>query len=131
MNQRIVYLIFVLGVVGACENNSHMTSPKTAQDSGIAGTVLIGPMRPGIRGQPSPDVPFAATIVVQDHNRRDVATLQSGKDGSFRIPLPPGNYWLNPMSPKPGAPPSASPVQVTVQLHRFTFVEIRYDTGLR
>lgn len=130
--QRFFFFIILIGLVVAGVYIWQVTMPTPPPDSGVEGIVLIGPVRPEVRNQSSPYVPFAATIVVQDQDRvNDLMTVQSGEDGVFRVLLPPGNYWLNPVSPNPGVPPSASPLQVTVEPHRFTYVEIHYDTGLR
>jgi len=120
-----------LGLVVACQWQA-TTQPPDLPDSGIEGVVLLGPTRPEIQGQTSSPVPFATSLVVQDRDRaRDLATIQSGPDGTFRVLLPPETYWLIPLVPDPGRPPTASPQQVLVEPHRFTRVEIHYDTGLR
>jgi hypothetical protein len=102
-------------------------------DSGVEGLVLIGPMCPVVQeGEPCPDEPFAATIVVRSgDDGKLVATLRSGDDGRFSVNLAPGEYVLVPLSPNEGAPPFASPVTVRVELHRFTQVTISYDSGIR
>lgn len=106
--------------------------PTSPSDSGLEGIVLIGPTRPEGRDLSSSYEPFAATIVVQNQDRtNDLMTVRTGQNGTFRVLLPPGNYWINPIAPNPGAPPSASPMPVVVEPHRFTVVEVRFDTGLR
>lgn len=100
--------------------------------SGVDGRVLIGPICPVMRAdEPCPDRPFAATIVVRDAGGRDVATVRSGADGRFRVALPPGGYTLVPLSPNPGTPPYASPQLAAVEPGRYTFVTVRYDSGIR
>jgi hypothetical protein len=107
--------------------------PLAEADSGIVGRVVTGPTCPVEQaGQTCPDEPLVATLVVRDRGSdRDVRTLQSGEDGQFRASLAPGEYWLVPISPNPGAPPYAEPIAVTVAQGRYTYVTVRYDSGIR
>jgi hypothetical protein len=133
MTRRILYLIISISLVTTCKNTRQSAISRPPSDSGIEGIVLIGPISPEIQNYSKKSyVPFVATIVVQDHNRtHNLATVHSGYDGTFRVFLSPGNYWLNPISPNPGIPPSATPLQVIVKPHSLTNVKIHYDTGLR
>jgi hypothetical protein len=123
----VVVLDFVIGCQWLAS-----AQPADPGDSGIEGLVLLGPTKPVMRQETPSVVPFATTLVVQDGDRRrDLMTIQSGGDGTFRVPLPPGAYWIVPRVPEPGRPPIAEPSRVLVEPHRFTRVEIHYDTGLR
>jgi hypothetical protein len=129
---RMAAVTLLLSCQSGTNINANQDSmPAPSPDSGIEGIVLIGPLKPEVRDQSPTYAPFAATIVVQDDNRHNLVTVRSGQDGTFRIPLLPGNYWLNPISPNPGVPPIAHPFKVTVEVHHFTHVKIHYDTGLR
>jgi hypothetical protein len=105
-----------------------VTSPAT---SGIEGQITIGPTCPGpVRAEsPCVDRPYPATITVLDQNREKVTQFQSGVDGKFHVPLPPGNYFLDPGSQ--GALPRAGEQAVTVTAGTFTQLQISYDTGIR
>ena len=101
-------------------------------NSGIEGTVTIGPMCPVVtQDTPCPDEPYEATVVIEDESGDDVTTAQSGEDGRFRVSLAPGTYTLVPQSPTPGGPPSASEQQVAVAEGAYTEVSIPYDSGIR
>lgn len=100
--------------------------------SGIEGLVTIGPMCPVMyQDTPCPDQPFQATIAIEDEGGDEVAVVESGEDGSFRIELAPGSYTLIPQSPNAGGPPHAGQQQVAVEAGAFTEVTIQYDSGIR
>ena len=98
--------------------------------SGIDGQVTLSPTCPGPQrvGQVC-ERPYQATISVLDGQGRVVTQIQSGADGRFHLPLPPGSYTLHPESPS--MLPRAADQVVTVSAGRFTQVTIQYDTGLR
>lgn len=100
-------------------------------DSGVEGQVWIGPMCPVVQaGTECPDAPFAAVLEVENGAGRTVARGESDGDGSFRIPLAPGDYVLVPQSGE-GGMPWAEPVEVRVAAGEWTFVEVHYDSGIR
>lgn len=110
-----------------------MTGTSTAPggESGIEGSVLVGPMCPiEIEGQECPDRPFAATITVLDQAGQAVATIATDNtSGAFRILLAPGMYTLR---PEPGPTIEYADQQVVqVQSGSFTQVVIVYDSGIR
>jgi hypothetical protein len=82
-----------------------------------------------IAGQSPCVTPYSAVLVVTDSEDREVARATAAADGTFSIPLPPGEYVI---LPQPGDPfPQASPVDVTVVPGQFAEVQINYDTGIR
>src|SRR3990170_7676044 len=101
--------------------------------SGIEGQVLIGPMCPVVReGTPCPDQPYQATIVVWNADRtQKVRTFETGSDGRFRVPLAPGEYYIDPQPPDSGGPPTPIPQTVTVPAGRFLQITVEYDSGIR
>ena len=103
------------------------------QDSGIRGTVTLGPLQPVQRvGGPPNERPYAATIVVVAKGTDTVvATTHAGGDGRFTVDLEPGDYTVMPQSPSPNGMPHAVPIDVHVAPHSFTAVTIAYDTGMR
>ncbi|MEX1254548.1 MAG: carboxypeptidase-like regulatory domain-containing protein [Dehalococcoidia bacterium] len=113
----------------ACNGGSYSGSND---DSGIEGTVTIGPMCPVVsQDRPCPDEPYEATIVIEDESGDEVTTAESGQDGRFRVSLAPGTYTLAPQSPDAGALPFASEQQVEVAEGAYTEVSIPYDSGIR
>lgn len=103
-------------------------------DSGIEGHVLAGPQCPVVQqGSPCPDKPLQATVDVYDTARtHKVATFTSDADGSFKVDLEAGEYYLDPLPLEPGNPfPVPGPQEVTVRERAYTNVIISYDTGIR
>jgi hypothetical protein len=100
-------------------------------DSGIEGLVTIGPMCPvEIEGQPCPDQPYEATIVIEDAGGDEVARVTSDADGRFRLTLEPGTYTLVPQSPASRLP-YAGEQSTEIVSGEYTQVTIAYDSGIR
>lgn len=107
-------------------------TPALRVDSGIEGRVTVGPSCPVVRaGEPCPDRPLQALVLVRRPNGDLVTRFRSAPDGTFRVLLDPGRYVLDPQSPNRAGLPSAGPVDVTVAAGSFTHVEIPYDSGIR
>ena len=115
----------------ACKGGEEETA--TPLTSGIEGQVLIGPMCPVVQqGTPCPDKPYQATIVIWNADRtNEIVTIRTKSDGRFRIPLPPGDYYIDPQPPDTGAPPTPQPQTVTVPPDRFAQITVQYDSGIR
>jgi len=107
--------------------------PQAPSDSGITGRIFIGPTCPGPVREDEPacqDKPYSATVrILTEADLREVVRFTSDPEGRFRVPLPPGRYRLVPESK--GRYPRAEPQTVTVRPGEWTYVEIRYDSGLR
>ena len=113
-------------IAAQCDSNGKPPS------SGIEGLVTIGPVCPVERvDTPCPDKPYQAMIVVKNDQGNEVARVQSGQDGRFRVALEPGAYTLAPQSSNEGSFPFASEQQVEVQAGAFTTVSIEFDSGIR
>jgi hypothetical protein len=130
--QRIAILFLVLVSLLAARSAASADWAPPVQTSGIQGQVTIGPTCPVERiDDPCPDLPLAATLLVQDVFGNDLLTVQSGEDGFFSVSLEPGQYTLVPLSPSPGAPPYAAPQVVSVLPGGYTFVVVSYDSVIR
>ena len=76
--------------------------------------------------------PFETTIMIKESaTERQVAAVQSTVDGEFSVDLPPGEYIVEPASPRPFVPPYAEAQYVTVQEGQVVTVKIVYDSGIR
>jgi hypothetical protein len=123
--RRFLIIALLAGTV-ACGGSS-----SSSKDSGIEGTVKVGPQCPvEIVGSPCPDAPAAVPLVI--HRRGEgaaVTTIRSAMDGTFRVALAPGDYTIEPASPS--AFPRGGPVDVTVRAHAYTHVDVLLDSGIR
>jgi len=128
--KTILALAFIAAaILFACKSAEEAT-PLT---SGIEGQVLLGPMCPVVQqGTPCPDQPYQATIAVWNADRtQKVRTFETGSDGRFRVPLAPGEYYIDPQPPDTSGPPTPIPRTVTVPAGRFLQITIAYDSGIR
>jgi hypothetical protein len=99
-------------------------------DSGVSGTVTLGPTRPVCRVDEPCSRPYATRVVVRNANTgRRVAVVNSDDRGRFRVRLRPGAYRLRAAGGRPL--PSCQAVSLRVHRHRFTRVTLDCDTGIR
>ena len=140
----LAFLIMALSLV-ACSSNPPSSAEDggdapagdsdgspVAQESGVEGMVFLGPTCPAAQsGTECPDLPFEAALAVLNLAGEEVARGKSEADGTFRIPLPPGEYVLVPEQPSPDVPPFASPIEFEVEAGEYTELDIRYDSGVR
>ncbi len=103
---------------------------KAVTDSGVQGEVRIGPVNPVEQPGVQNDAPYPATLrIKRASDGKVVAETTAGKDGTFRVALPPGAYILEPVNGDPL--PIAQPQDFTVAAGRFTTVRVDYDSGIR
>ncbi len=122
-----VGLLILSVLLGACAGGA-----GSAGDAGIRGLVTFGPTCPVQSAvSPCPDRPLADMRVQVLHEGDVVADLQSGDDGTFTVPLDPGDYQVRAII-EPGGPGMfAKPVDVRVTQHAFANVTVMVDTGIR
>jgi hypothetical protein len=119
-----ILLLAVLSLTACSSAN------PTPTDSGVEGQVFIGPMCPVVQvGQECPDQPYQATLTVNSPTGERIVQIQTENDGSFKIPLAPGEYILHPESPN--VMPFAQEQPFTVEAEKFTQVIVNYDSGIR
>lgn len=101
-------------------------------DSGVEGRVWVGPMCPVVQeGVPCPDAPLEAPLEVHDGRGRVVARVRSASDGTYRIPLAPGEYTLVPLSPSEAGLPWSSPLALQIPEGEWIALDVLYDSGIR
>jgi len=104
----------------------------TPTNSGITGKALMGPMCPVmIEGQECPDQPYQATITINSLEGKKIVQVQTDEQGTFNIPLPPGDYILHPETPEGKPYPFADDQSFTVLPGEFTRIIVLYDSGIR
>jgi hypothetical protein len=98
--------------------------------SGVEGRVLLGPQCPlETEASPCPDEPVATMVHVQTLQGDEVAVVESGRDGRFRVALAPGQYVL--VAEVAGNALFAKPIDVTVTAGEFAQANVLLDTGIR
>lgn len=117
--------ILTLALLGACAGG-----PQSGVDSGVQGTVLVGPSCPVQQvGSPCPGAPFDGSVQAS-RDGNVIATVQVDPDGAYRIPLAPGTYVVQPVLIGGGVS-STSPVTVLVHAGSFASVDLTVDSGIR
>jgi hypothetical protein len=98
----------------------------------VFGRLWIGPTCPVLReGEDCADEPYQARLEVRDARGGLSARQRSDENGFFRIPLPPGEYFLLPEVPENGGPPWAGPIVFYVREQTWTELTVSYDSGIR
>lgn len=116
----------------ACAS-THGPRPEPAPRSGIQGRTVVDAGCPMTRSSSGcPDKPLAARLTVtRNGSARTVAVAISNSRGSFRIPLPPGDYVVRPKNLTGAVVPIAQPLTVTVVRSQWTTLTISFDSGIR
>ena len=106
---------------------------STKTESGIEGQAVISPAHPGpVRPGLSSTAPYKTTLVVWSvGDNREVARVETGSDGRFRVGLPPGTYRVGPPQRSKRFLPRGSEETVTVAAGKFVQVTITFDSGMR
>jgi hypothetical protein len=128
---RLVALSALL-VLPACAEGVDRGGESSTR-SGVEGRALAGPTCPvEIESSPCPARPVQTTVRVlaASPGNAAVTTFRTEKDGTFRVPLEPGDYLLVPEIEGTGAL-SARPTTVTVPADGFAQVDVFLDTGIR
>jgi hypothetical protein len=132
MSTRLL-LIVVVGLVAACQ--APVVGPSVgARAVEVAGVAQAGPVCPVERQPPDPGCaarPVAGAVLVVTQNGKEVARTTTGADGTFHLPLAPGDYQLVPQ-PVTGLMGTAGPVDFTVRDGAPPApLVVAYDTGIR
>ncbi|MCI0346545.1 MAG: carboxypeptidase-like regulatory domain-containing protein [Chloroflexi bacterium] len=122
-------IVFALAALIGCGGDGGRFQ---APDSGIEGLMLIGPTCAVVGpGQDCDDEPYAGAVkVIERASGKLVATARAGKDGRFRVAVPPGAYTLEPVPAASGLP-FGKPFEVTVRPHTYEQVKVSFDSGIR
>ena len=120
----------VLALV-ACGSGPGHAGPTPAT-SGIDLLTMAGPTCPVQRQGQVCEKAISAQVLVQTTAGATLTTVQTGPDGTARVPLPPGIYRVAGQGGG-GASLPRPPIAetVTVKAGAFTKVRLNYDTGIR
>jgi hypothetical protein len=126
--RRIPALSILLLFLVACAGRG----PSSSGESGIRGTVLLGPTCPVETVEsPCPDRPLGDVEIQVLQGSDVVATVRSDGGGRFAVALDPGRYEVQAVVEEGGPGISAKPVDVTVTSGEFADVNVPVDTGIR
>ena len=109
------------------------TSPTSTSGTGIEGSLVISPARPGPIRQGDPDsgpLPNAKFLVVKEGETVPVASFTTNEEGHFKVSLPPGRYTVVKEGGKRGIG-RFGPFGVEVAAGKMTNVQWRCDSGMR
>jgi hypothetical protein len=127
---------YILTITGAGGVSSSSDAPFTVSDaastvdSGVEGTITIGPACPGAIGKDGcPDKPYQTTIVVKNQAGAVLSRFSSDANGVFRADLAPGSYIL--ASGSGSKLPSLGEQAVVVKPHSYTHIDLVFDSGIR
>jgi hypothetical protein len=125
--QRILLLFVAVCVIFSLGT----TVTVFACETGIRGTVLWGPVKPGPSklGQ-TDEAPLRAYFAIYEAGTK-VAEFESDRNGRFEVSLPPGDYTIVPDKQTPIPYAQQQKTKVTVPEDGFAVVGIRLDTGMR
>jgi hypothetical protein len=108
------------------------TTPEVKLDSGIRGIVTIGPTCPVERIPPDPECaskPYATNLVAINRISALQTKFSSSEDGTFKLNLPPGDYSIRNTSTS--TLPRMEDQEITVYAHKYTELNIEFDSGIR
>ena len=129
MRRWIVGVVIVTAALtlGACMGESEAPVPR----SGVEGTVTYGPLCPvALAGSPCPDRPWRGKVrALGNDGVTVVGTVSTDQAGAFSMDLPPGAYFITPVTPD--GPPTTKLRRLTVTDGAYTSVELSVDSGIR
>jgi Carboxypeptidase regulatory-like domain len=100
-------------------------------ESGIEGTIMISPARPGpIRADEPASVPLANATFVVENNSGEVASFTTDGNGRFSVALPPGHYKVS-LKGRKSSIGRFGPFEVEVASGKMTNVQWECDSGIR
>jgi len=126
---RLITAVILLLVI-VCTRATRSES-KTG-NTGIAGVVMVTPIRPGPikKGSESPEaapLPSATFTVTSDAGA--VTRFTTDAMGHFKVSLQPGRYVV--LLAENRFPKPCGPFEITVEAGKMTDVEWRCDSGMR
>jgi len=127
----ILWIMTFLPLLVACVGVAS-GEPNKMADTGIQGTVMVSPARPGPakKGSEFPNVaplPNAMFRVTSDEGI--VTTFTTDAEGHFRVSLKPGHYSV--VAVENRFPRPCGPFQIDIDAGKMTKVEWRCDSGMR
>jgi len=109
-----------------------VSAPVNATESGVSGTVVLSPARPGPQrdGEPSSRPLSGAELFLRDAHGRIVARANADSKGYFRVFAPAGEYELH-VDTLGALYPRCKATRAEVTDGQFTNVDVVCDSGMR
>ena len=142
MNKTLIIFLVLIGAVvatfaiasslGIYKINKPAIAPIS---SGVQGVVSIGPTCPVMRIPPDPkcaDKPYATSVQVIEagtSKNSPFGVAQTDKNGKYKITLPPGEYFLQPVGASPL--PKCETNNITIVQSKMINVDLSCDSGIR
>jgi len=127
---RFRKLLIAFGVIAMAVCASTGQTPP-AGESGIEGVITISPANPGpIRADSPGSIPLANAAFVVENEKGEVASFTTDDQGSFRIPLPPGQYKVS-IKGRKSSIGRFGPFETDVVAGTMTKVQWECDSGIR
>lgn len=134
--RRALTLVAALSASGALGAVGFAAGGRQAETGVLRAVVFLSPTCgvPEERGKPRrctrpPYALFNARVRVRPEAGA-VRTVRSGRDGRFRLDVPPGRYTLTPLRARGSVHPPPDRVEVTVEVGKSTDVIFDYYSGL-
>jgi hypothetical protein len=126
--RRLLPLVALALVVVACADRA---GPQATR-SGIAGRVIAFPTCPVlIEISPCPTKPVQTTVSIESEDGRELIHVRTEPDGTFRIDLEPGRYFLGAQPPPSDPHLVPRPATAEVEAGAYARVTVILDTRLR
>jgi len=124
-----ILITILIAALAAC-------SPAASETGTLEGQVTIGPLAPVVQAgasepTPAPEVYAARQIVIlSEDGEKELARVQIGADGIYRIELAPGAYQVD--IARTGIDFSKDlPARVEIRPDETTRLDVDIDTGIR
>lgn len=127
-SRKYIILAIVAAMFLMASSCSFMQADK---DTGIKGTVTIGPINPVSKPGEPDSIPYPdASFIVRSLSSGKKIKGISDKDGEFKVLVPEGRYIIE--SESEGMQlPFLKPIEVEVVKGSFTEVTVGFDSGIR
>jgi hypothetical protein len=119
---RLLLVLLALPLLSSCGGGAQQSSHSGA--SGLQGKVVRGPITPTCSQNTSCTAPARGLTLTFSKDGKVVATVKTRDDGTYRVELPAGRYFV--LGPQP-----VRPQHVDVSGEGFRRVDFSFDTKIR
>ncbi len=121
--------------VGRTGSKCEFVCPPYTSESGVRGTVMLGPTCPVMQNPPDPecaDRPFKTDLVLTSTDGTKILKyFNSDSQGVFSVSIAPGFYLIRSAPGGPSMPSCAKSEVIEVKTNSYTITTVSCDTGIR